>query len=159
MFSDYCVNEAVSQTHTIPPPQHPVCTLGLHRPGAGSLVSLRWLPGSPLTGLKGYGEVLWLRLMWFPFVWPGPYFPLRLIPRCSHRRPSASLICWTALGGEASSLGLCPMINTELVLTSARAGGKAAAWLVIEAARCVTDFALHRVVFHVKSVSWTSPEQ
>lgn len=58
MFSDYCMNQkrAISppQTNTIlnATPQHPVCSLGLHRPGAGSLVSLRWLPRSPLTGLK-----------------------------------------------------------------------------------------------------------
>lgn len=51
MFSDYCVNqnEAVSQTNTIPPPRlHP-----RPPPAWSSLVSLRWLPGSPLTGLKG----------------------------------------------------------------------------------------------------------
>lgn len=50
--------------------------------------------------------------MWFLFVWPGPYFSLRLIPLYSHHCPSAMLICWQALGREASMHRLS-MINTE----------------------------------------------
>ena len=46
--------------------------------------------------------LVYLTPMWFPFVWPGPYFPLRLIPHYSHHHPSATLICRQALGGEAS---------------------------------------------------------
>lgn len=89
-------------------------TIGAGRPVQGSLCCL---PGSPLTGLRGdmvrwCSRLVQLTLMWFPFVWPGPYFPRRLILHYSHHRPSAALICWQAVGGEASA-HTHSLINTE----------------------------------------------